>query len=130
MPTITHDIQIAAQYRLLDDDGNTLGRHTMAPIALDAITPLALLTLYETLHAKRNEARRQAGLRELPSPNAAVVLLATLRKLGSDYVEPDLSRIAEVVCEVVGEIARERGVGAEEPPLGRVLVMDPSDGAP
>lgn len=117
MPTITHDITISATFRLTDDAGNTTGRHTLPPMVLDALTPLAALSLYETLAAKRNEARRAAGLREIAQPDVAVVLLAALREFAASGADPSLERIAELVCETVGQIARERGQIPEPPPL-------------
>lgn len=114
MPTVIQDVQVAVTFRFVDDAGNTVQRHPLPPIVLDSLSPLAALTLAEALHAKRNEARRQAGLAEVPSPDTAVVLLATLRKLAQDYGDPDLERIAETVCEVVGEISRERGQGESD----------------
>lgn len=109
MPTIAHDIQISATFRLVDDAGNTQRRHTLPPIVLDSLTPLSMLALYETLSAKRNETRRAAGLPELAQPDVAVVLLESLRQFAASGADPSIERIAECVCEVVGEIARERG---------------------
>ena len=115
MPTLVFDIQLSTTFRLVDDAGNTVSRGAPYTLVLDQLTPLSLLALYEHLHAKRNAARKEAGLAELITSDVGVVLLAALRRLTNDYVEPELERVAEVVCEVVGEIARERGSGPEAP---------------
>jgi len=81
MTTITHLITPFEQvFQVANERGDTVGDYPRATCTLAAITPLAAMELFEQLHAARNELRRQHGQAELPTPDAALLVLAFLRR--------------------------------------------------
>jgi hypothetical protein len=84
--TVTTDVQINAQYRAVDEAGDAVAI-TPSRGALNQLTPLSAMELYEQLHAGRNQVRREIGLPELASPDEAVLVLAFLRKLREEPAE-------------------------------------------
>lgn len=78
--TITTDVQLVAHFRALDERGDAV-QSTPSQGTLSALTPLAAMEMFEQLHAARNQVRREAGLAEIGTPDAAVLVLAFLRLL-------------------------------------------------
>jgi hypothetical protein len=66
-------------FAVVDEQGNTVAT-PRATCTLAQVTPLAAMELYEQLHAARNELRRQHGQAELATPDAALLILAFLRR--------------------------------------------------
>jgi len=98
VPT-THE----ALFAEVDAEGNTVAT-PRAQVSLAAITPLAALELYEQLHAARNELRRARGCAEIPTPDAALVLLAALRRL--DEVKQKIGAWGDVGLDAIVETVR------------------------
>lgn len=110
--TITTDVHLVTTFRAVDERGDAVQIET-GQGSMNTLTPLAAMELYEKLHAARNEARRKAGLAEIATPDEGLILLAALRRFKD--ITPSLETIAEVVCELVGQVTRDRGHGPQPP---------------
>ena len=79
--TIAHlGTDVQARFGAIDEAGDTV-EHPAPLMRLRVLSPLAMMELYEHLHAERNKLRRAHELPEEPQSEAALALLAFLRRL-------------------------------------------------
>lgn len=93
--TITTDVTLAAQFRAVDERGDAVSI-TNSQGAMNTLTPLAAMEMFEHLHGARNKVRREAGLAEIPTPDEGLLALGFLKGVKELYERGETPNLVDL----------------------------------